>query len=74
MEEIPLLVLAKSSFPIFLSLSTDFFAQTVLACDLNNLKHIGMSFPCDLLQLVVPSLEVVVLVTFCMSSRNGTEQ
>ena len=28
--------------------------------DLNKLEDIGMSFPCDLLQLVVPSLEVVV--------------
>ena len=80
--------------------------------DLNKLKHIGMSFPCDSLQLV-PFLKVVVgpgaahrgsspqcfkltfctipftlainlyslfelfhivLVTFCMSRRNGTEQ
>ena len=28
--------------------------------DLNKREHIGVSFPCDLLQLVVPSLEVVV--------------
>ena len=27
---------------------------------LEDLKHIGVSFPCDLLQLVVPSLKVVV--------------
>ena len=54
------LVLAKSSSPIFLSLSTDFFALIVLLENFNKLKHIGVSFPCDLLQLVVPSLKVVV--------------